>query len=1060
MQRSPGAPAVMRNRVPWGPQKTAPLFISLQLLSSSWLLLYSTLLYSAALWVGAENGVDAFYSNTTGKFQNNLGAAVSLADSLRNSTKNFIDYNGDAVSWRVNNSHVVSRNRNIKHSLGIGINMGLAVCPKKCTCEPLEGLLACTGPLLPTSISRGTDTAKIFTGTGYNGANKGSTRANNGYTDARKGYPATRNGNMGTKNNYTGTFKEFTGTKKDHLSTNIGYTDTNKENTSGLNNVHIINSYLRPKKGEIYDLPQKPRINTWSNEASHLEIIPREANKQLNDTEAKIKIDKIHPAFILRVLRLEYFHIPVINLSKMINITTFLTLSNPTNITKPDIYSNAVSQIERNHISFKEPRNKHHTLNESHSIRPSSWLYTNSTYSFLGKMGQNETAHLKHLTDLVMKYCHIKRLPRWAFRHTPKLEKLNLSNNTIVRLRSKSFFGLHHLILLDLSYNFIQNVSRAFTHLRSLEVLILEHNSLTTLHSNSFMGLNRTTYLNLADNSISNVDIGSFQHLSSLETLIMKNNPLSTLVRLNFFGSRFQFIDMSHVHIRKIPQVITPSIKKLHLAGNYLDTIQRGDLDPYPFLRELHLEQNGLQTLEEDALGRLEYLAILYMGENKLTEVPLSLPIYLRELDLQMNEIKGIKDGDLRGLSSLKKLLLCHNEVSYIANLSFSELTNLRILTLCNNKITTLTSSIFSHLSKLSILNLSNNPISKLGRNAFLGLRKLITLKLSSINDTVEEMQVADTVFEPLSNLKFLFIVKSTHLCNKIIAGGNDTDQYISSTISQRIDDRDSNMTSNTNRNLTSAMNFNMTSKMTSNMTSNMTTNMTSNMTSNMSSNNNIKGTSNSAMNATALSLTSILSSLSYLLELHSNTWCPGIPSSARLRLHYNYSHNSSHYLSHDSSPVSSHDSSQDLSQDLSHDSSQDSNHLVPSTRYSRYAVRQNEDQERQNLLTKMRRSVLSSTERTTVETPRKVLANLVQEFVLKEHLFSDSVPLSENTKAANTNSVPLSDDTKTSGANSVQLSEDKTSDFTTQVTKAVNKRSSSTRKRSLSSSRENFDIR
>ena len=383
-------------------------------------------------------------------------------------------------------------------------------------------------------------------------------------------------------------------------------------------------------------------------------------------------------------------------------------------------------------------------------------------------IGENKLQYKKfaHLHELIINNCNVTRIPRGALRFLSQLIKFDLSKNSLNKLRSHSLNGLLQLQKLDLSHNNLKNLSRAFVHLRSLEILKLENNHLTILRPDTFLGLNKVTYMNLAHNSISTVDIAAFQPLNSLTTLILSDNPLLALVRLNFFGSRLQYIDVSNIKIDKVPQVITQSIRNLRLAGNSLMSIQRGDLESYPYLGELDLEQNRLEVLEEDALGRHEYLQRLFMGDNSLKEVPLSLPISLIELYLQLNQISELNDGDFRGLVSLEQLFLFGNNISSISTNALEDLVNLKTLNLRTNQITYLAIPIFVKLTKLSSLDLSENPLFTVGQDSFLGLEKLQVLYLSYIT---EETSVEDESFNPLINLEVLNLDESPFLCQNLL---------------------------------------------------------------------------------------------------------------------------------------------------------------------------------------------------------------------------------------------------------------------------------------------------
>ncbi|KAL1444815.1 hypothetical protein MTO96_029446 [Rhipicephalus appendiculatus] len=302
--------------------------------------------------------------------------------------------------------------------------------------------------------------------------------------------------------------------------------------------------------------------------------------------------------------------------------------------------------------------------------------------------------------------------------------------------------------------------------LGNLEQLNLQSNRLTQLNTYTFVGLRQMQYLNLDSNCVSSVDVGAFQNLPNLGHVILSNNPLTGFFRLNFFGSRLQYIDASHVGLERIPQSLTHYVRDLKLSRNNITRITLGDLDSYPHLNLLVLDGNAIKDVDDDALGRQEYLARLWLKGNRLTRVPMNLPRTLVALYIDENLITELPANSFLGLSKLKQLFLQRNQIRNISVSALSDLTNLKTLDLQANLIQLLPNYVFSNLSDLQTLDISHNLLQLLQPQCFQGLDALETLQMSRIaNKVVFE----EYVFDPLKMLIKLEMYDSSELVADII---------------------------------------------------------------------------------------------------------------------------------------------------------------------------------------------------------------------------------------------------------------------------------------------------
>ncbi|XP_076324579.1 uncharacterized protein LOC143232719 [Tachypleus tridentatus] len=373
---------------------------------------------------------------------------------------------------------------------------------------------------------------------------------------------------------------------------------------------------------------------------------------------------------------------------------------------------------------------------------------------------------LIHLQELKLQQTQIHTINNDTFLNLHTLEYLDLSQNMLVNLNMGPFAGLLALHYLDISSNLLISLDNAFEDLSLVEQLNLRANQIPRLTVKSLAGLQKLQYLNLELNNISTIEMGAFQYLTNLAHLILSNNPLSTLSRLDFFGSRLQYIDISNTGIQNVPQTLAQFVRDLRLAKNNITYIRTGDLESYHYLGLLVLDDNNITEIEDDALGRLEFLNRLWLNGNKLSSIPANLPSCLRSLYIEENKLKAILSFSFQGLFNLEHLYLQRNQIEYLDKRAFCDLLNLRSLDLQANKIKNLSAGVFEKLLQLETLDLSQNEIKIMGVRCFDGLDNLRTLQISRISSTVNFHEM---VFDTLKNLYNLELYDSSSVSRQIL---------------------------------------------------------------------------------------------------------------------------------------------------------------------------------------------------------------------------------------------------------------------------------------------------
>ncbi|XP_056144471.1 leucine-rich repeat-containing protein 4B [Lampris incognitus] len=138
---------------------------------------------------------------------------------------------------------------------------------------------------------------------------------------------------------------------------------------------------------------------------------------------------------------------------------------------------------------------------------------------------------------------------------------------------------------------------------------------------------------------------------------------------------------------------------------------------------------------------------------QSLDEVPESISVNTRYLNLQENAIQIIKSDTFKHLRHLEILQLSKNQIRQIEVGAFNGLPNLNTLELFDNRLTLVPSHAFEYLSKLRELWLRNNPIETLPGYAF---HRVPSLRRLDLGELKKLDFISDAAFVGLVNLRYL----------------------------------------------------------------------------------------------------------------------------------------------------------------------------------------------------------------------------------------------------------------------------------------------------------------
>jgi hypothetical protein len=201
------------------------------------------------------------------------------------------------------------------------------------------------------------------------------------------------------------------------------------------------------------------------------------------------------------------------------------------------------------------------------------------------------------------------------------LEQLNVQNNllTFEQIHGSIPEQLKELIL---DFNSIRIFNRdLIPEQNSLETLSLQSNEFLLNNSKIFQHCYKLKRLNLARNNIKIIPKDLFIYTPSLEHLNIDRNPLLPLSIETFSG-----IELS---LRNI------SCQSCSLTSNSLIAFL-----PLKNLERLKLQSNFLtEILPENLFSSMKQLIAIDLQRNQLTQIPMNLPVSLRELELGNNRL-------------------------------------------------------------------------------------------------------------------------------------------------------------------------------------------------------------------------------------------------------------------------------------------------------------------------------------------------------------------------------------------------------------------------------------
>ena len=372
--------------------------------------------------------------------------------------------------------------------------------------------------------------------------------------------------------------------------------------------------------------------------------------------------------------------------------------------------------------------------------------------------------NLPRLQHLLLKNNLISRIDRGTFLNLTSLVSLSLSENHLRRLPIETFYGLRQLRAVSLRDNRLTRIDNIFLDLTNVQLINIADNRIRRIGRRAFETNTRLTVLDAHNNSITSVHRRTFRYLPLLKFLVLRDNPIKTIAfdfRPNF---HLELLDLANCRLRRVARGIPYSVRDLRMSENNITWIDRKDFRRTRQIQVLDLNQNLIGRIHRHGFAGLRVLINLYIGKNRIKSVPRNLPVSLRGLYANFNDIERVPRSLFASGSKLENLYLNNNKIGTVHRRAFDELHNLRSLDLNSNSISLFSQHTFCNLSSLDLLDLSNNPITRIEQDCFVGLNKLRIFQLASIRNDVPFARLS--LFKGMRNLQFLDMHATPALTN------------------------------------------------------------------------------------------------------------------------------------------------------------------------------------------------------------------------------------------------------------------------------------------------------
>ncbi|KAG0716124.1 Protein toll [Chionoecetes opilio] len=303
---------------------------------------------------------------------------------------------------------------------------------------------------------------------------------------------------------------------------------------------------------------------------------------------------------------------------------------------------------------------------------------TSLTLSNVSRKGVLTEQHLQGLDNLqVLRVTGIQSVTSDAFRSTPRLETLEISNSNISQLTADLLYNMTNLRNIMLHHNRLEELpTKLFSGAPGLHTLHLHDNLITVLQEDLFKGLKSLKTLNVSKNKLETLFSGLFSDNTLMESLDISENMLSDIETRVFANMQvLRMLNLGHNRLRALPEAAFQgcrSLEKLELNNNNLSHASIKNVFPkVSSLVYIDLGHNNIDitSMRNFALNNQHKLQYLYLNNNNISVLPESLGyvyVNLKTVDLSRNSFEYLDFRSLIFQSNLVKLNFKFNKINTI----------------------------------------------------------------------------------------------------------------------------------------------------------------------------------------------------------------------------------------------------------------------------------------------------------------------------------------------------------------------------------------------------------
>ncbi|KAG7313187.1 hypothetical protein JYU34_000282 [Plutella xylostella] len=304
------------------------------------------------------------------------------------------------------------------------------------------------------------------------------------------------------------------------------------------------------------------------------------------------------------------------------------------------------------------------------------------SFNKIETLAEDEFTEADSLAELDIAYNQLRSL-NGSLRSLKSLRYLNLTHNQLTEFSLQEIKGLTKLSVIDLSYNkishltgkmenmvdvetkvlelrlnnnFLYNIGGALMGLHGLLRLNLSHNYIQQISPDDFIGLDELKLLDISNNQITTLEETSKTFLPALEELIAHHNNITALDK-DFHGLPLLCLaDLSYNQIRSVNYDL---VSKTHCTINRVSSVLKIYLQDNPVLCDEHLYElmNELEKRSARVSGAATCAAAGTAAPalmRALNDVAPAAPVYLlqdepryRRVGALLGHVIPARDGGL-----------------------------------------------------------------------------------------------------------------------------------------------------------------------------------------------------------------------------------------------------------------------------------------------------------------------------------------------------------------------------------------------------------------------------